>query len=118
MVRHVSHRRRALRAACGCLAAVLFPSALTAHEVRPAYLQLTEVSAGRFEVLWKQPLLPSGDPDLALRLPLEPRFPARCTVTGRVVPEVTESVLLERWVMTCADGGESSPFLVETLHGS
>ena len=105
MVRHVSHRRRALRAACGCLAAVLFPSALTAHEVRPAYLQLTEVSAGRFEVLWKQPLQPSGDPDLALRLPLEPRFPARCTVTGRVVPEVTESVLLERWVMTCADGG-------------
>jgi len=88
-----------------CLAAVLFPSTLMAHEVRPGYLQLTEVSAGRFEVLWKQPLLPSSDPDLVLRLPLEPRFPSRCTATGRVLPEVTASVLVERWVMTCADGG-------------
>ncbi|MDP6582940.1 MAG: hypothetical protein QF681_20040, partial [Vicinamibacterales bacterium] len=57
-----------------CLAGILGATAARAHEVRPAYLELTEMSAGRFEVLWKQPILPSADPDLALRLPLEPRF--------------------------------------------
>jgi hypothetical protein len=87
------------------LAAMLCPTGAGAHEVRPAYLELTEVSAGRFEVLWKQPILPSGDPALALRLPLEPWLPEQCTQVSRALPELTESVLLERWVVTCADAG-------------
>ena len=58
------------------LGMLLLPSAVDAHEVRPAYLQVTEVSAGRFEVLWKQPILPDADPGLVRRLPLEPRFPS------------------------------------------
>lgn len=87
------------------LAAVLCPTAAGAHEVRPAYLELTEVSAGRFEVLWKQPILPSADPDLALRLPLDPRLPERCTQVSRALPELTRSVLLERWVVTCGEAG-------------
>ncbi len=88
-----------------CLAAILGATAVRAHEVRPAYLELTEVSPGRVEVLWKQPILPSGDPDLALRLPLEPRFAERCPERSRALPELTGSVLLERWVVTCGDAG-------------
>ena len=87
------------------LAALVCATPAAAHEVRPAYLELTEVSAGRFEVLWKQPILPSGDPDLALRLPLEPRLPERCTQASRALPAATESVLLERWVVTCGETG-------------
>lgn len=35
----------------------------TGHEVRPAYLELTEVQPGRFDVLWKVPAM--GAPPLA-----------------------------------------------------
>jgi len=104
MPRHVTHRYASLGAILVCLVA-LSPPVLLAHEVRPAYLELSEVPSGRVEVRWKQPLLPSGDPELAMRLPLTPKFSNRCTPTDRAVPEVTETALLERWVMTCTDGG-------------
>ena len=91
--------------ALACLVAVVAAASVEAHEVRPAFLQLTEVSAGRFEVLWKQPVQPGAEPGLALRLPLEPRFPAQCDEVDRVWPELTASVLVERWVMVCGEGG-------------
>jgi len=88
-----------------CLAAILGATAARAHEVRPAYLELAEVSTGHVEVLWKQPILPSAEPGLALRLPLDPRLSERCTEVSRALPEVTGSVLLERWIVTCGDAG-------------
>jgi hydrogenase/urease accessory protein HupE len=32
-----------------------WPSLASAHEVRPAFLQITELSDGRYDILWKQP---------------------------------------------------------------
>ena len=78
---------------------------LAAHEVRPAYLELTEVAGGRFEVLWKQPVLPISEPGVTARLPLEPRLPGHCRVVDRALPEVTRSALVERWTTTCGEGG-------------
>lgn len=50
-----------------------------AHEVRPAFLKLTEIEAGQFEASWKQPIL-SGK-----RLKLDPTYPEGCEIeeTGR-----------------------------------
>ena len=87
------------------LAAAALPAALAAHEVRPAYLELTEVSAGRFEVLWKQPVLADAEPGLVRRLPLRPVFPAHCREAGRALPELTAAALLERWTIDCGDAG-------------
>ena len=94
------------------LVALIFLTALTmlsvgldAHEVRPGYLQLTEVSEGRFEVVWKQPIQPSAEAGLSRRLPLEPTFPANCQEGDRALPEITESALLERWVLACGGRG-------------
>ena len=87
------------------LAAAALPAALAAHEVRPAYLELTEVSAGRFEVLWKQPVLVDAEPGLVRRLPLRPAFPAHCREAGRALPELTAAALLERWTIDCGDAG-------------
>ena len=87
------------------LAAAALPSALAAHEVRPAYLELTEVSAGRFEVLWKQPVLADAEPGLVRRLPLRPAFPAHCREAGRALPELTAAALLERWTIDCGPEG-------------
>ena len=91
-------------------------SGLAAHEVRPAYLELTEVSAGRFEVLWKQPVLADAGPGLVRRLPLAPAFPAHCREAGRALPELTASALLERWTIDCgAEGLGDAPIEIAGL---
>lgn len=87
------------------LAAVALTTATAAHEVRPAYLELHETSAGRFEVLWKQPVLADAEPGAIRRLPLRPAFPAHCGEAGRSLPEVTASALIERWTIDCGAGG-------------
>ena len=105
MLRRSAYGCRAAPWVVACLTTLGAATVLEAHEVRPAYLQVTEVSAGRFDVLWKQPVVPSGDPTVAMRLPLEPKFPAECREVERGVPELTDtSVLLESWVMSCPDG--------------
>lgn len=85
------------------LGVVAFPLAAEAHEVRPAYLELTEVAAGRFDVLWKQPILPGSEPGIVRRLPLEPRFAARCVESSRTLPDLTDSALIERWTIDCGE---------------
>ena len=87
------------------LGVLLSPAAVEAHEVRPAYLQVTEVSDGRFEVLWKQPILPDADPALVRRLPLDPRFPQHCREVDRALPDLTASALIERWTLNCGETG-------------
>ncbi len=77
------------------LLVVLAASHALAHEVRPAYLQLTEAEPGQFDVLWKQPLL--GD----RRLPLEPVLPDGCASAGPPVPEVAGAALIEQWRTAC-----------------
>lgn len=87
------------------LAAAAITAETAAHEVRPAYLELHETSAGRFEVLWKQPVLADAEPGAIRRLPLRPAFPAHCRAAGRGLPEVTASALIERWTIDCGAGG-------------
>jgi len=55
--------------------ALLAPAA-AAHESRPAYLELVQREATRYDVTWKVPAL--GD----LRLAVDPVFPADCTIQG------------------------------------
>jgi hypothetical protein len=52
---------RLLGIVIGLLAA---PTAAVAHEVRPALLQITELAPGRYDIVWKRPILG----DVALRL--------------------------------------------------
>jgi hydrogenase/urease accessory protein HupE len=69
------------------------------HEVRPAYLQITEVEvendAPFFEVLWKQPAVSEG------RLAIDPVFPKGCDLQDQAPPEITPSALIHRWVTDC-----------------
>ena len=43
-----------------------------AHESRPAYLQITETAPGRYDVLWRTPLL------AGMRLPVRLVLPKVC----------------------------------------
>jgi hydrogenase/urease accessory protein HupE len=70
-----------------------------AHESRPAYLEINETTAGRYDVLWRTPLL-SG-----MRLPVALKFPDEMrTVTEPVVRDLSDS-LVERRVIEAAGAG-------------
>jgi HupE / UreJ protein len=73
-------------------------SVARAHESRPGYLGITETAPGRYDVLWRTPIL-SG-----MRLPLALRFPTEIeTVTPPSVQELTDS-LVERRVIAAPGG--------------
>ena len=69
---------------------VLFQGAL-AHEARPAYMQVTEITPQRYEILWRTPVL-SG-----MRLPVVLRFAQNThNVTEPVIRELSDSLVERR----------------------
>ena len=85
------------------LISTLVANTVLAHEVRPAYLQLTEVDEGatKYHVLWKQPIMQNR------RLPIDPVFTEDCVMSDLAPPEVTSAALLYHWRTEC-DLSESS----------
>lgn len=72
----------------------LSPLSARAHEVNPAYLELTEVSEQEFEVTWKQPLKDGR------RLRLVPVFPDECERSSDAL-RAAASAVIESWTLTC-----------------
>ncbi len=70
-----------------------------ADEVRPAYLQLTDMHTASegplYEVLWKQPVVENR------RLPIEPVFDPNCDLQPVGPPSVTASAMVQRWQAPC-----------------
>jgi len=66
-----------------------------AHEVRPAYLALTENEDGTWTVLWKQPVLEGR------QLPLTPVFDPPCRLMPAAPVEHTGTALLSRFDAPC-----------------
>lgn len=88
--------------ACALLLAALLAlgaTALSAHEVRPAYLELRQVAAETFDVLWKVP--GRGD---NLRLGLHVELPANCESRGETRVTVANNAFIERWSVDCEGG--------------
>ncbi|WP_040674730.1 HupE/UreJ family protein [Rhizobium grahamii] len=80
------------------VAAVAFVSSAVAHEIRPAYLQIDEMAAKRYKVVWRTPML-SG-----MRLPIVLRFPESVrNVTGPAERDLPDSLVQTRVIET--DGG-------------
>jgi hypothetical protein len=89
-------RRAAWAALLGVALAAAAPA--LAHEVRPAYLELHEIGAGRFDVLWKVPA--RGE----MRLSLAVRLPARCTTSEPPRRIDAGGAITERWQVECGGG--------------
>ena len=70
-----------------------------AHEARPAYLEIKETAPGRYDVLWRTPVLSGMRLPVALRLPDAVR-----NVKEPTVQELTDS-LLERRTIDAGPGG-------------
>lgn len=71
---------------------------LSAHEIRPGYLEIQETAPETLEVLWKQPVMAE------LRLSIDPVFPRSCRETGDTLRSLTPGALVSRTVLHC-DGG-------------
>jgi hydrogenase/urease accessory protein HupE len=84
------------------VAAVLWlaaESAVQAHDSRPAYLEINETAAGRYDVLWRTPVLSGA------RLPVVLRFPESChNVVEPTQKELNDS-LIERRVIDAGAAG-------------
>ncbi len=67
----------------------------TAHEVRPAYLEVIETATNEHTVVWKQPI--RGDQ----RLRIDPIFPPDCERHGQTTQRLNDTLIL-RWNMSCS----------------
>ena len=73
------------------LATLLAPLPGHAHEVRPAYLDLSEDRPGEFSVLWKTPML--GE----MRLALDPAFSGPVEALTPVAARTTGDAAVQTW---------------------
>ena len=84
----------------GLLATLIMATSIAcAHEIRPAYLQIDEVAPGRYQILWRTPVL-SG-----MRLPVMLQLPDEIhQVTAPTVQELSDS-LVEHRLVDAGPGG-------------
>lgn len=73
----------------------IFAASAHAHEVRPAYLKLTETAQDEFSVIWKQPQVDNR------RLKIKPVFPEVCSETSERGLENYGDTVIERWSLAC-----------------
>ena len=85
-------KSRAFRIVLALCALALWQDA-SAHDARPAYLQIQEITPGRYDVLWRTPVLSR------MLLPVELKLPdAVHGVTQPVVQELSDSLVERRLV--------------------
>lgn len=97
-------RRMAFVLIVACLA-----KAAHAHELRPAYLQLTQESATSFRMLFKTPAI--GD----FRLSLTPELPEDCRAIGKREKHLSNSAYIERANITCSNALRSGTIEIDGL---
>jgi len=88
---------------------VLVPATLRAHELQPGFLELREVAAGRYEVLWKQPSV-AGTP-----MQITPVFPEPCRQVGEARTERSGTAWLSTARVECAKGLAGQTIGIEGL---
>jgi hydrogenase/urease accessory protein HupE len=90
----------------------LLPAALFAHEVRPAYLELREESAGQFSVLWKTPM--RGE----MRLSLAPEFLGRTERLTPVALRDTGGAAVQTWRLRATEPLRGQTLRIRGLEGT
>jgi hydrogenase/urease accessory protein HupE len=91
---------------------VFLSTALMAHEMRPAYLDMKETAPDVFAVVWKVPA--RGD----LRFSLYVRLPVTCTPKGEPAKTMESGAYLERWTAICEGGLKGQEINVDGLQAT
>jgi len=85
--------RFAARILCCAVVCLILAGIGGAHESRPCYLEIKEVSAGHYELLWRIPVL------AGMRLPVQLRLPEGIKdLEPADRQELTDSLLERRWI--------------------
>lgn len=95
-----------------CLMPLIVGGSSTAHELRPAYLDIRETTAGDFAIVWKTPAL--GD----MRLGLYVRLPDTCSPIGEMVNSFEAGAFFERWTARCPGGLRGRNLTIDGLRTS
>jgi len=85
---------------------------VSAHEVRPGYLELRELGPGAFSVLWKVPMRGGA------RLSLRPTLPEGCETRSPVSSHAVGGAMIERWSVACAGDLGGSTIAIAGLEGT
>ena len=93
------------------LAALSFP--VSAHEVRPAYLELRQTAPDSYDVLWKVPARGEN-----LRLALYVEFPAGTISAVKPRTSIIDDASTERWSVSRAGGLGGQSIHVAGLNGT
>ena len=96
----------------GCLLQAIVALPATAHELRPAYLDIRETATDEFAVVWKVPA--RGD----LRLGLYVRMPDTCKPKSEPVGSIEDGAFFERWSMICAGGVKGHEIAIDGLRST
>ena len=78
---------------------LMLATGAAAHEIRPAYLQISETHGGRFDVLWKVPQ--RGEMVLGLHV----EWPASCKAGAPSSRQALGEAVVERRVLDCQSAG-------------
>ena len=84
----------------------------SAHELRPAYLEIRQTGAADYDLVWKVPVR-QGRP-----LAVEPQFPPDCVIGGQQVRDQDGAALLVRFELSCDAGLPGRPIRFEGLDGT
>jgi len=85
---------------------------VAAHEVRPAYLQISEIAPSKYDILWKTPA--QGDMRLALNVILPPA----CRDVGESRATPVGGAFVQRWRTACDGGLAGQQIAIENLEAS
>ncbi len=88
----------------------MWPATTSAHEVRPAYLQIHQTGADTYDVFWKVPAV--GD---AMRLSLYVEFPQTCSNLKSPHGFFADNAYTEQWSVKCQGGLAGSTVRIEGL---
>jgi hypothetical protein len=83
---------------------------ISAHEVRPTYLQLHQTAVDRYDVFWKVPAV--GD---NMRLSLYVQLPATCSNLAQPRGFFSSGAYTEEWSVTCPGGLAGSTIRIAGL---
>ncbi|MEQ1782299.1 MAG: HupE/UreJ family protein, partial [Hyphomonadaceae bacterium] len=89
--------------------AVAFAPAASAHEIRPAYLQVREVEPHIYDFIWKTPA--QGEMRLALNI----IAPPECKNTSEPRDAMVGGAVIERWRARCEGGLVGRKLEIENL---
>ncbi len=88
---------------------LLIAASVSAHELRPAYLELKQTDSETYDVLWKVPAMQD------LRLSLYVVFPNQCTELSQRRSQQLGGSFVERTSIRCKNGLSGSSIFVEGL---